>query len=128
MKNREFEIILNEKLNINSWPRTKIFFLWLIGTIVCMVPGTLITGSIFYGRYMLVSGRYREIATDFLSCIEAIPVGWLLHILSPLGWPSIIALISAIYSKRPIYLVYSAAIAIFAGFIWPPIGQSIAEF
>ena len=93
-----------------------------------MLPSVIISSMIYLNIYVRPSITFDEKAEHLFDYILGIPVGWLLHLIFFIGWPSIVALGLALYEKNLKYLIVSAIISIAWGFVWPPLGQYIASF
>ena len=115
------EKYLHTKLKMDSHPRVKIFFAWILSSILAMLSTAII--SVLFGLFSTYHQNEDMKAYFYQSSFALLIIP--LELLTPIGYPNIMLLVAAMYKKKIIYLQWSVLLCLFIGYFWPAIVRAI---
>ncbi len=99
--------------------RKKVWLYWLLVGVVASVLSATASMIYWHLTYIPEPNVNRTPIDDMLGMYMLMPIGWLISVITPAGWLSIIGLGLALYKISLKPLVLSAAGAILFGIYWP---------
>jgi hypothetical protein len=100
--------------------RKNVFLSWLLLGVVCSIISS--TASLLYWEFTYVQKpnvRAWSPIDDIVGMFVIMPLGWLISLVTPAGWFSIIGLGLGLYRKSFKPLVLSAIGSVLFGVFWP---------
>ncbi|MEA3468390.1 MAG: hypothetical protein U9R57_09240 [Thermodesulfobacteriota bacterium] len=101
--------------------KSKIFFIWLFGSILLMLMTSVISMLVWHFTYHPEPNIQWKPIDSIFDMAYRVPVGWFLSFMTPFGWANILFLGISIFTKWPYLLIGSAIATLLSGLFWPTI-------
>ena len=98
--------------------RKKIFLYWLLVGVTFSILSASISMLFWHFTYE-PEPNVKVLINDMIGMFTIMPLGWLIYLLTPAGWLSVLGLVLGLYTKSLKPLILSALGSILFGIYWP---------